>query len=436
MDRYERGSLWPHLGMALCLLLFPSLGDLAKAQFFEQPNSLTWPNISISVREQNGWIVAQGFSMDNTQQVNWTTPIAPAPQGTTYAVSHGVGTVYVEVGDARVGVWRRFVLDSGTGQAVELRPGQVWQQFATGPPYVPPVGGRSTRNLGNLPFDVAPAAPGTPVVPAPTAPPAGARQTFPALAQANTQLYIALVGLEDAYVLQQEGRAAPGDILRARQAVDLARKQVLQAQALAVRQVTPSPAAPPVTTAPQQPPVPPLPRQVSPVIQQAEQRVVQLSSEYNTASRRLAELRSKPSEQVTMEQMDQAQTQVSNLQNVLQTADLDLQQLRMVQSLPPSEAVTPELQTRITDAMTEVLRLQEQYGQASSDYQQASWLYQQRQAPITRVDEAQKRMMDLLNQLSASQRFLESLRRQAEMQARPPEVAPTTLPAEEPVTEP
>ena len=432
MNRYECGNLRPHLGIALGLSLLFLLGDLAGAQLIGGPNSLTWPNISISVREQNGWIVAEGFSMDNTQQVAWSTPLAPAPTGTMYAVTHGVGTVYVEIGALRNG-WRRFVLDSSTGQAVELRPGQVWQQFATGPPYVPPVTGRSTRNLGNVPFDQAPAAPAAPTTP--FTPSASARQAFPALAQANTQLYSALVGLEDAYALQQEGRAAPADILRARQAVDRARQQVLKAQTLAVRQATPGPTPLPVTTAPAPAP-PPLPRQVPMVIQQAEQRIVQLSGQYNNALRQMADLRARPPEQVTTQQVSQAQTQVSNLQNVLQTADLDLQQMRMVESLPTAEVVSPQLQTQIGDAMTQVLRLQEQYGQANSDYQQASWLYQQRQAPIAQIDEAQTRMMNLLNQLSAIQRQLEALRRQAQMQAKPPEVAPATLPAEEPTTEP
>lgn len=129
----SRRFLLPALTLAAVLAWTPAVMYASGDELGQEEGF--WPQLHTNVTTVNGMIVVTALRDGQANNVQWSVPLAPAAAGAVM-IEHGARTTYVTVGP------RQFVIDNGTGSAVEMQGGQIYRRLGPGgiqPPTPPPV---------------------------------------------------------------------------------------------------------------------------------------------------------------------------------------------------------------------------------------------------------------------------------------------------------
>lgn len=383
----------------------------AQAQFVagSDVESFTWPPISVSLQVRNGWIVAEGRALDQTQGVVWRTPLARAGGGAV--LRNGWGSAFASVGG------RRFIIDYASGETRELKAGEVYRQ--QWPPFTPPTAEQPTSPYSSARGN-------------------GARGNDRSaligdLGRANKTLVEALSSLDSIATMQEKGRATEEDVKNARQNVDLARAAVKQAQADALRvlgpELLPRTTMPAVATRPAVTGATPRPLVVRPVapvpesVRKAEGNLMDISAKVIQARRKVEELSSPAGGGGDPAALATAQEGLRAAEDQLQGADKELQRLRMAESLPPLERLSKGLQTRISTVSRRLLDLTEEQQSIERQLQRAIQAQRAGDATEGEVNQLKTRATAVLSNLFDARKELDELRQAAEAEIKKSEPA-------------
>lgn len=384
------------LSILAAWLVAAVLSPPAAGQDFPYPKSLTWPPISVTTTIRNGWVVAQGRSLDGPQHMLWQTPVAPARGAVS--LRQGYGSVMVSVGG------RRFVLDNATGRAVELRPGEVLRQS----PNV------TASSSGEGAMGAGPTPPANEALNLPTLTDAQ-REAVKQLCQTNRQFMEKLVELDRIKRLYDAGKANADDIKAAHAAIADARQLFRQHEAKALQSISPKlgmdkePAAPAV--APSRKDNPP-----TPAVAMAEENLMQLLTEYNKAETQLRTLDTTPN--TPPQTIAEAQTQVNDLARQLREADVALQQVRLVGERPTLAMAGDDLRQQILAAEDRLAQATAAHDAAQQKLYDIQDEYERGKAGEAALEAAQADLLEAVKSLSVAQRQLAKLHRQAGGQAQ------------------
>lgn len=359
------------------------------------------PRITVNVTIRDGVVVAYARTLDQAQRVLWRVPLARA--GPNVAITRGPQAVMVEVGD------RQFVIDKVSGRTRELRPGEVYRELPGSMEQEPRL--REPLSQGQEAVD--------------------------RLSVANQRLEAALAELEYVRRLEREGRARPQDVQRAAARVEEARKASLSAQEAAVKRILPDPARKPKpqeqekkpATRPAPRPNPSPPPQA---VRMAQERLMDRAAALGQARRDLEQTHMKHEAGLaTAQELDQAQRRVTQLEQMLEQADRDLQKARATGDMPKFDRLTPQLRTRLSLAERNVLAALETHELAEAQLLRVQEAVELGEASQVELNQAQARLLETFKQLRSARQALGELQRLAGALVRYQETAaPATQPAE------
>lgn len=345
--------------MMLAVSVLLAGGGQALAQHRAEQYRPVWPVMSASVTNMNGWVVAQGITLEMSRnRVVWQTPLAPV--GQPVSVRNGTGAMFVQIGN------RAFVVDYGTGVTNEVRDGQVIRQFG---PNQPALSGPVPAGPG-----AAPAGQQTQraAVQETTAPPAyddggsrtpevqRARNYQVALRElmvANDQWMQAVQDVASIRKTVEMGLAPQSELSRAQSAVKSRQEQVRRAQRLAERY---SPTAAIVARPPVE--VDNTPPQQREQIERAKERVLWLHAMIFFKARQVNRYQAAEMSEDDPS-MVLAREELQRYNEMLDQTQANIEQLRVLAAPPLSDKINPELreqlelaQQRVLDSSLEVRR--------------------------------------------------------------------------------
>ena len=394
----------------------------------------TWPSMSVNLSVQNGVIVAQGVTMGGSgNRVLWQTPLMRLSGSPGMAVQHGASTTFVQAGN------RRIVIDNATGRAYVLANNQAWRRFPAGEPV----------DITGLSRPVPPSTTATPATPPPhygsvsetprmrettavsdTPPPAASgadtsrtlltggdnelksistyQQALRALMDANNRL---LVRLERQQRLQRMS-APQGDIESASTDVEQAHREVTAAQKRVDSFLTLASAEPIRARTVEDvegAPTPIKQAQMTPQqyvdLQQAEQRVLDLSAQMNRKALRIQE--QKELGELTAAQLEREQRTIEAYQREVDRANLHLQELRLAANRP--EELPAQVQAQVGQSEREIVSLNDKATQLERQLRDVEARQLDGKASEQDVQDVQAQVTATYKQLSSASRELTDL---------------------------
>lgn len=365
--------------------LFICSVPLARA---DNPRHFTWPGVQTTVTVMNGWVVVQGVSNDQNNNLLWQTPLAPAGGGVSFR--HGWGTLFVEVGR------RQFVVDEGNGNTRELRPGQVVRQdLPWSPPALPP---RTYGNNSTGETD-------TPAVPLSD----DAKAVLDMLNKANRELIDSLANLELVIKAYETNQAKYADVAAARERVRVARANQDLAERGLLRNVPPDLAALPTTQPDTAPVAIPVPPPQDPKVAVMQKKLLDVTGQYVAAQTDVARLRQAGADSNAMAV---AQKKMTDLGDQMDQMDAQLRQMRLVEDVDPCPIkISMTDLSRVAQIERNLLELNQQYRQADDRMQKAQAAYNNKTGSLDDVQAAQNNVVALMKKINAGRRDLEDMRR-------------------------
>jgi len=432
MNTWQAMRLRPLLA-TIALLVLTSYKPAMADDFGFRGGQGTWPSMSVNVSVQDGVLVAQGVTMGGSgNRVLWQTPLMRLSGSPGLAVQHGASTTFIQAGSQRI------VIDNATGRAYLLANNQAWRRFPAGEPV----------DITGL---TRPAPPSTTAAPAPptphypsvnetprmretaatsdTPPPAGAadtsrtllagsdnelksistyQQALRALMEANNRLLVRLERqqrLESMSASQSEIEPASTDVEQARREVTAAQKRVDSFLTLASAEPVRARTVEDVEGAP----TPAKQAQLTPQqyvdLQQAEQRVLDLSAQMNRKALRIEE--QKELGELTAAQLDREQRTIEAYQREVDRANLHLQELRLSANRP--EELPVQVQAQVGKSEREIVSLNDKATQLERQLRDVEARQLDGKASDQDVQDVQAQLTATYKQLSSASRELTDL---------------------------
>ncbi len=393
----------------LLLMAAPVVGQYGG----DNPGEGTWPVISVSVAVVDGVVWVTGRDASTSGRIIWQYPLVGNRGGV--ALDSGPLTTYVVTGG------RRFLIHNATGEAAEMRDGEVYQRYGPGggqlyppreapPTPTPETDANQFAEPGVLGGEGATAERPQDLPPRVRLP-ANVRREVDALRRreqrlqdliaAHEELAAALLRLEEA----REWDANAADLRAEELAVTRARTRLAQQERTTMASLrtpaTPGRDANDVG----------LPEvRETPELRQAQERVVSLTEDLNMAVIRYNRLQR---EEAPRARVNQVQDQIFTLQEQIQAARVQLQLETMLAALPEASAVDPNLRARIESTYTEILDLRDALGRLERIAERQRPQRNETRAYFVAYQQTVGQIMSLYNRLTEAENRFESLRRQA-----------------------
>lgn len=354
----------------------------------DNPRRFTWPGVATTVATINGWIVVEGRSMDQYNNLLWQTPLART--GGSVSMRHGWGSVFVEVGG------RQFVIDESNGNAREIRAGHVVRQDLPWTPPAPP-----PRSYTDNTSD----ATGTSSVPLSE----DAKAMLERMNKVNQDLIEALANLEIVAKQFERNQATYADVAAARARVRTARANL----DLAERGLLKNMPADLAQLPPPQPEVAPLPSRPppqDPKVTVAQKKLLDLTAQHVVAQTEVLRLRE--AVPVNDAALAAAQKRVDDLAEQVDQVDSALHKLRLVEDIEPCPfKLSPMEMARIAQVERNILELNQKYRQADDRMQKAQAAYANKTGSLDDVQATQNEVVSLMKKINVARRDLDDLRR-------------------------